>query len=133
MKSTEWINYYRIADMKMILTRIEDKIRFHIRMCYWKQWKTVKNRAKPPLFLGYAKILVLVICQHTKGILQDREMAWKMDNEQDTQTKRSTQFSRPLHKSSCISTHHVGTLNRRTPNGISGGVGGAKLRKNSLP
>ena len=25
-----WINYYRIADMKMILTRIEDKIRFHI-------------------------------------------------------------------------------------------------------
>ncbi len=38
-----WINYYRIADMKRILTRIEDKIRFHIRMCYWKQWKTVKT------------------------------------------------------------------------------------------
>ena len=89
--------------------------------------------SEPPLFSGYAKILVLAICQHTKGILQDREMAREMDNEQDTQTKRSTQFSRPLHKSSCISTHHVGTLNRRTPNGISGGVGGAKLRKNWLP
>ena len=60
-------------------------------------------------------------------------MAREMDNEQDTQTKRSTQFSRPLHQSSCISTNHVGTLNRRTPNGISGGVGGAKLRKNWLP
>ena len=89
--------------------------------------------SEPPLFLGYAKILVLVVRQHTKGILQDREMAREMDNEQDTQTKRSTQFSRPLHQSSCISTNHVGTLNRRTPNGISGGVGGAKLRKNWLP
>ena len=60
-------------------------------------------------------------------------MAREMDNEQGTQTKRSTQFSRPLHKSSFILTNHVGTLNRRTPNGISGGVGGAKLRKNWLP
>ena len=89
--------------------------------------------SEPPLFSGHAKILVLAICQHTKGILQDREMAREMDNEQGTQTKRSTQFSRPLHKSSYISTNHVGTLNRRTPNSISGGVGGAKLRKNWLP
>lgn len=46
------INYYRIADMKRILTRIEDKIRLHIRMGYWKQWKTIKNRANHLYFLG---------------------------------------------------------------------------------
>ena len=101
-------------------------------MWYWKLWKTIKERT-PPLFLGYAKITMLAIRQHTKGILQDREMAREMDNEQGTQTKRSTQFSRPLHKSSFILTNHVGTLNRRTPNSTSGGVGGAKLRKNRLP
>ena len=50
-------------------------------------------------------------------------MAREMDNEQDTQTKGLLSLVDHYQKSSCISTHHVGTLNRRTPNGISGGVG----------
>lgn len=47
-----WINYYRIADMKGIMVRIDSKIRLHIRMCYWKQWKTVKKRANHLYYLG---------------------------------------------------------------------------------
>lgn len=62
-----WINYYRIADMKRILTRIEDKIRFHIRMCYWKQWKTVKNRANHLYFLGMPRYWCWLYANTRKG------------------------------------------------------------------
>ncbi len=50
-----WINYYRIADMKAVMGRMDRKIRFHIRMCYWKQWKTIRNRANHLYFLGMPK------------------------------------------------------------------------------
>lgn len=41
-------------------------------------------------------------------------------------------FSRPLRKNIHISIVDVGTLNRRSPNGTSGGVGGIRLRKNTF-
>ena len=39
-----WINYFKIADMKTLLTRIDEWMRRRIRMVYWKQWKEVKTR-----------------------------------------------------------------------------------------
>ena len=39
-----WINYFKIADMKMLLIRIDEWMRRRIRMVYWKQWKKVKTR-----------------------------------------------------------------------------------------
>ena len=39
-----WINYFRIADMKSIMEDLDGKIRLHLRMIIWKQWKTVRKR-----------------------------------------------------------------------------------------
>jgi RNA-directed DNA polymerase len=41
---TGWVNYFRIADMKGIATKLDKWIRRRIRMCYWKQWKKVGTR-----------------------------------------------------------------------------------------
>jgi len=41
-----WINYFKIADMKMLLKRTDEWMRRRIRMVYWKQWKRVRTRFK---------------------------------------------------------------------------------------
>ena len=39
-----WVNYFKLADMKGLLTRVEEWARRRIRAVYWKQWKRVRTR-----------------------------------------------------------------------------------------
>ena len=39
-----WVNYFRIADMTMILKGIDGNIRRKLRVIIWKQWKKIKKR-----------------------------------------------------------------------------------------
>lgn len=39
-----WVNYFKIADMKSILTRIDNNIRRKLRVIIWKQWKKIRKR-----------------------------------------------------------------------------------------
>ena len=39
-----WVNYFRIADMKVFLIRIDKRIRRKLRVVIWKQWKKIKKR-----------------------------------------------------------------------------------------
>jgi group II intron reverse transcriptase/maturase len=39
-----WLNYYRLADMKGELTKIDAWYRRRLRMVIWKQWKRVRTR-----------------------------------------------------------------------------------------
>lgn len=41
---TGWVNYFKLADMKNLLTRIDQWLRRRIRMVIWKQWKRIKTR-----------------------------------------------------------------------------------------
>lgn len=41
-----WINYFKIGSMKGLCQRIDSNIRYRLRMCIWKHWKTPRNRAK---------------------------------------------------------------------------------------
>lgn len=41
-----WVNYFKLADMKGTLRRIDEWLRRRIRAIYWKQWKKVKTRYK---------------------------------------------------------------------------------------
>lgn len=50
-----WVNYFKIANMQKIVQRLDEWIRRRIRMCYWKQWKTSKNRKKNLIDLGLSK------------------------------------------------------------------------------
>ena len=39
-----WVNYFRIADMKVSLKDIDENIRRKLRAVIWKQWKKIKKR-----------------------------------------------------------------------------------------
>lgn len=39
-----WVNYFRIADMKTFLERLDMHIRRKFRVIIWKQWKKIKKR-----------------------------------------------------------------------------------------
>ena len=41
-----WINYFKIGSMKGLCRKVDSQIRYRLRMCIWKHWKTPKNRAK---------------------------------------------------------------------------------------
>ena len=47
-----WINYFRIGNMKDFCQKMDSHIRYRLRMCIWKQWKTPQNRAKNLMKLG---------------------------------------------------------------------------------
>ncbi len=50
-----WINYFKIGSMRTLCKELDSQIRFRIRMCIWKQWKTPQNRAKNLMKLGVSK------------------------------------------------------------------------------
>ena len=41
-----WVNYFKLADIKKLLERIDEWMRRRIRMVYWKQWKRIRTRFK---------------------------------------------------------------------------------------
>ena len=50
-----WINYFKIGSMKGLCERLDSNIRFRLRMCIWKHWKTPQNRAKNLIKLGISR------------------------------------------------------------------------------
>ena len=50
-----WINYFKIGSMKTLCAKLDSSIRYRMRMCIWKQWKTSQNRAKNLMKLGVNK------------------------------------------------------------------------------
>ena len=47
-----WLNYFGKADMKSLLTKLDEWYRRRLRMVIWKQWKRVKTRFKNLQRLG---------------------------------------------------------------------------------
>lgn len=47
-----WVNYFRIAKMKTILSKIDNKVRNAIRVVIWKQWKVSIRQIKSLIKLG---------------------------------------------------------------------------------
>lgn len=50
-----WINYFKIGSMKSLCRELDGRIRYRIRMCIWKHWKTPQMRAKNLIKLGINK------------------------------------------------------------------------------
>ena len=63
-----WINYFRLADMKNLLQRIDEWIRHRIRAIYWKQWKKVRTRIRKLRGLNLPEWAVLELANSRKGI-----------------------------------------------------------------
>jgi retron-type reverse transcriptase len=47
-----WVNYFKIADIKTLLSGTDEWMRRRIRMIYWKQWKRVRTKFKMLKSLG---------------------------------------------------------------------------------
>lgn len=50
-----WFNYFKIGSLKKIIKEIDSHTRFRLRMCIWKQWKTIGKRYKSLHKLGIEK------------------------------------------------------------------------------
>lgn len=50
-----WINYFKYADIKNLLVRIDEWYRRRLRMVIWKQWKLVRTRFRNLVKLGIPK------------------------------------------------------------------------------
>ena len=50
-----WVNYFRIANMKKVMTQIDGKLRSRIRVIIWKQWKVPRKQIKSLIQLGIPK------------------------------------------------------------------------------
>jgi len=50
-----WVNYFKYADIKKLLVRIDEWYRRRLRMVIWKQWKLVRTRFRNLIRLGIPK------------------------------------------------------------------------------
>ncbi|MDQ0108133.1 hypothetical protein J2T02_003255 [Chitinophaga terrae (ex Kim and Jung 2007)] len=41
---TGWVNYFKLAEMKMLMVETDEWYRRRLRMVFWKQWKRVRTR-----------------------------------------------------------------------------------------
>ena len=79
-----WINYFKIADMKKLLIRIDEWMRRRIRMIYWKQWKKVKTRYRMLKHYGIKEWKAWEYANTRKGywrIAKSPILAQSLDNE----------------------------------------------------
>ena len=75
-----WVNYFKIADIKSLLVRLDEWLRRRIRMVVWKQWKKIKTK-----FANLQKL----------GI--DKQKAWEWANTRKSYWRTSS--SPILHRS----------------------------------
>ena len=50
-----WVNYFKLADMKSLLLKIDEWYRRRLRMVIWKQWKQIKTKLANLVKLGVNK------------------------------------------------------------------------------
>lgn len=68
-----WVNYFKLADMKVLLQRVDEWARRKICAVYWKQWKKRMSKVLSTVLinkiiakLGYTSMLdyYLVVCEN---------------------------------------------------------------------
>ena len=52
---TGWVNYFKLADMKSLLVKVDEWYRRRLRMVIWKQWKRIRTRWRNLIKLGINK------------------------------------------------------------------------------
>jgi len=65
-----WVNYFKLADMKILLKRTDAWYRRRLRMVIWKQWKRVRTRCKNLIKLG-------ISCSQAYMFSNTRKSYWR--------------------------------------------------------
>ena len=84
-----WINYFEIGRMKSLCAELDRNIRYRLRMCIWKHWKTPQNRAKNLVKLGIPKWAAYRTAYNGKAIAR---VCSKTDIQRAISPKRLKQF-----------------------------------------
>lgn len=50
-----WVNYYKLADMKTLLIKVDEWVRRRLRACVWKEWKKIRTKYKNLRLFGIDK------------------------------------------------------------------------------
>jgi group II intron reverse transcriptase/maturase len=64
---TGWVNYFKLADMKMLMIETDEWYRRRLRMVLWKQWKRISTRQANLSKLGIAKSKAWEYANSRKG------------------------------------------------------------------
>jgi RNA-directed DNA polymerase len=62
-----WVNYFKWADVKTLLPKVDEWYRRRIRMVIWKQWKRIKTRLRNLIKLGIEKYKAWEYANTRKG------------------------------------------------------------------
>ena len=62
-----WINYFKVADMKSIMTKISEHLRHRLRMCIWKYWKKPMTKYKALRKLGISEYNSHMVANTRRG------------------------------------------------------------------
>ena len=62
-----WVQYFKLADMKKLLIRVDEWYRRRLRMVIWKQWKRIRTRIRNLERLGISKSKAYMWANTRKG------------------------------------------------------------------
>lgn len=62
-----WVNYFKQADMKSYLTRVDEWLRTRLRTYIWKSWKTIGNKYRNLRKLGISHANAMRMANTRKG------------------------------------------------------------------
>jgi RNA-directed DNA polymerase len=64
---TGWVNYFKLADMKSLLPKVDEWYRRRLRAIIWKQWNRIRTRLRNLLKLGIQKYKAREFANTRKG------------------------------------------------------------------
>ncbi len=64
---TGWVNYFKLANMKSLLQKVDEWYRRRLRMVIWKQWKRIRTRLRNLIKLGINKYKAWEYANTRKG------------------------------------------------------------------
>lgn len=62
-----WVQYFKLADMKKLLIKVDEWYRRRLRMVIWKQWKRIKTKIANLVKLGVKKQMAYEWANTRKG------------------------------------------------------------------
>ncbi len=62
-----WVNYFKLADMKSYLTRLDEWLRTRLRTYIWKSWKTIGNKYRNLRKCGASHVNAIRMANTRKG------------------------------------------------------------------
>jgi group II intron reverse transcriptase/maturase len=116
-----WVNYFSLADIQKLCSRLDAWLRRRLRMCFWKQWKKVKTKHANLVSLG-------IPVRKAWEYANTRKSYWHTANSWIlSKSLTNAYFVKAGLLSLSIVFCNFNLSNRRMPNGTYGGVRGQQV------